>query len=63
MSCAEVVFGADIADTYGAEEVGHIAAQCRDCGEYHISAEATYVEVARFQQVCQLPQVRSDEWW
>lgn len=40
-----VVFGAEIADTYGAEEVGHIAAQCRDCGEYHVSAEATLVEV------------------
>ena len=33
-------FGADIADTYGAEEAGHIAAQCRACGEYHVSAEA-----------------------
>jgi phenylacetate-CoA ligase len=38
-------FGAEIADTYGAEEVGHIAAQCRDCGEYHVSAEATHVEL------------------
>jgi phenylacetate-CoA ligase len=42
-----VAFGAEIADTYGAQEVGHIAAQCRDCGEYHISAEATIVEVLR----------------
>jgi len=39
------VFSAEIADTYGAEEVGHIAAQCRECGEYHVSAEATRVEV------------------
>jgi phenylacetate-CoA ligase len=41
------VFGAEIADTYGAQEVDHIAAQCRACGEYHISAEATLVEVLR----------------
>jgi phenylacetate-CoA ligase len=39
------VFGAEIADTYGAQEVGHIAAQCRDCGEYHISAETCLVEI------------------
>jgi phenylacetate-CoA ligase len=40
-------FGAEIADTYGAQEVDHIAAQCRACGEYHISAEAAVVEVLR----------------
>jgi phenylacetate-CoA ligase len=40
-------FGAQIADTYGAQEAGHIAAQCRECGEYHISAEAAVVEVLR----------------
>jgi phenylacetate-CoA ligase len=40
-------FGAESADTYGAQEVGHIAAQCPDCGEYHISAEASVVEVLR----------------
>ena len=40
-------FGAEIADTYGAQEVDHIAAQCRECGEYHISAETTRVEVLR----------------
>ena len=38
-------FGADIADTYGAEEVGHLAAQCPECGEYHVSAEAARVEI------------------
>ena len=38
-------FDAEIADTYGAQEADHIAAQCRDCGEYHVSAEATIVEV------------------
>ncbi len=41
------VFDAEIADTYGAQEVGHIAAQCPDCSEYHISAEASLVEVLR----------------
>jgi phenylacetate-CoA ligase len=40
-------FGAEIADTYGTEEVGHIAAQCAQCGNYHISAEAVVVEVLR----------------
>ena len=41
------VFGSEIADTYGAQEVGHIAAQCGDCGEYHISAERCLVEILR----------------
>lgn len=41
------VFGAEIADTYGAEDAGHLAAQCHDCGEYHVSAETTVVEVLR----------------
>jgi phenylacetate-CoA ligase len=40
-------FGAEIADTYGTSEAGHIAAQCRDCGEYHVSMEAVVVEVLR----------------
>jgi phenylacetate-CoA ligase len=40
-------FGSEIADTYGAQEVDHMAAQCRDCGEYHISAEAVLLEVLR----------------
>jgi len=40
-------FKAEIADTYGTQEVDHIAAQCRNCGEYHISAETTHVEVLR----------------
>ena len=39
--------GSEIADTYGAQEVGHIAAQCSDCGEYHISAERCLVEILR----------------
>ncbi len=41
------VFRAEIVDAYGAQEVGHLAAQCRDCGEYHVSAEASFVEVLR----------------
>jgi phenylacetate-CoA ligase len=41
------VFGAEIADTYGSTEADHIAAQCRDCGEYHVSAETSVVEVLR----------------
>jgi phenylacetate-coenzyme A ligase PaaK-like adenylate-forming protein len=45
-SC-RTAFGAEIADTYGTSEVGHIAAQCRECGEYHISMEAVVVEVLR----------------
>jgi phenylacetate-CoA ligase len=41
------VFGAEIADTYGAQETGHIAAQCPDCGEYHASADTSVVEILR----------------
>jgi phenylacetate-CoA ligase len=40
-------FGAEIADTYGAEEAGHFASQCPECGEYHVSAEAMRVEILR----------------
>ena len=43
----KAAFGAEIADTYGTQETDHIAAQCRECGEYHISAEACLVEVLR----------------
>jgi phenylacetate-CoA ligase len=41
------VFHAEIVDGYGAQEVGHLAAQCRDCGEYHVSAEGSLVEILR----------------
>jgi phenylacetate-coenzyme A ligase PaaK-like adenylate-forming protein len=41
------VFGTEIADTYGAQEAGHIAAQCPDCGEYHVSDDAAVVEILR----------------
>jgi phenylacetate-CoA ligase len=40
-------FGAEIADTYGAQETGHIAAQCPICGEYHCSSDAVVVEILR----------------
>jgi len=40
-------FGAEIADTYGTQEAGHIAAQCQAYGNYHISAETMVVEVLR----------------
>jgi phenylacetate-CoA ligase len=41
------VFASEIADTYGSQEVGHIAAQCPDCGDYHISGEACFLEILR----------------
>jgi phenylacetate-coenzyme A ligase PaaK-like adenylate-forming protein len=41
------VFGAEIADTYGAQETGHIASQCPSCGEYHCSSDAMVVEILR----------------
>jgi hypothetical protein len=40
-------FGAEIAETYGSEEAGHLAAQCPDCGELHVSAESVIVEILR----------------
>src|SRR5207248_47763 len=40
-------FGADIADTYGAQEAGHLAAQCPHSGDYHASADATIIEILR----------------
>jgi phenylacetate-CoA ligase len=46
-SLCRKALGAEIADTYGADEVGHFASQCPQCNEYHISAEATRVEVLR----------------
>ena len=46
-SICRKILGAEIADTYGADEVGHFASQCPHCDEYHISAEATRVEVLR----------------
>jgi phenylacetate-CoA ligase len=40
-------FGCEIADSYGAGEIGQLAAQCRECGVYHISSEAVLIEVLR----------------
>jgi phenylacetate-CoA ligase len=41
------IFKSEIADTYGSQELGHLAAQCCDCGEYHISSEMCLIEVLR----------------
>lgn len=41
------IFVTEIADTYGAMEAGHFAAQCRQCREYHLSAEVNQVEILR----------------
>src|SRR5262249_3124394 len=40
-----VAFSAEIGDTYGTQEVGHIAGQCAPCGNYQASAEGVVVEV------------------
>jgi phenylacetate-CoA ligase len=40
-------FGAEIVDSYGSQEVGHVATQCPDCGEYHLAAEASLIEILR----------------
>lgn len=42
--CAEVL-GARIHDTYSSQEVGYIAIQCPDTGNYHIQAENVLVEI------------------
>ena len=38
-------FGAEIADSYGSQEVGHVATQCPDCGHYHLAAEISRIEI------------------
>jgi phenylacetate-CoA ligase len=38
-------FGLEIEDVYSAQEVGTIAIQCPDCGQYHVMAESVIVEV------------------
>lgn len=38
-------FGARIFDRYGAQEIGHLAAECPSCGQYHISAESVLMEI------------------
>ena len=46
-SKAQRAFGARVFDRYGVQELGHIAAECPDCGQYHVSAESMLVEVLR----------------
>jgi phenylacetate-CoA ligase len=46
-SKARRAFGARVFDRYGVQELGHIAAECPDCGQYHVSAESMLVEVLR----------------
>jgi phenylacetate-CoA ligase len=40
-------FGAEIYDTYGSEECGHLAAECSDCHLMHVGGEACLVEVVK----------------
>lgn len=40
-------FGCAVADFYGAEEVGGIAAQCPSCGEYHAADENLMLEILK----------------
>jgi phenylacetate-CoA ligase len=42
---AQKAFGARIFDRYGAQEIGHLAAECPSCGQYHISAESVLMEI------------------
>jgi phenylacetate-CoA ligase len=43
----DAAFGVPIVDSYGAAEIGQLAAECPDCGEYHVSAEAVHLEIVR----------------
>ena len=40
-------FGARIYDRYNVHELGHLAAECPSCGQYHLSAESALVEILR----------------
>jgi phenylacetate-CoA ligase len=42
--CRQVV-GVEIASVYSSQELGYIALQCPDCGQYHVQTEAVFVEV------------------
>ncbi len=42
---ARSFFGLEVEDTYSSTEAGSIAMQCRECGGYHVMAEAMTVEV------------------
>lgn len=43
-SCRDVL-GVDIEDVYSSQELGYIALQCPDSGQYHVMAESVLVEV------------------
>jgi len=43
-SCHEV-FGVGVADIYSTQEVGYVALQCPDGGDYHVQSESVLVEV------------------
>jgi phenylacetate-CoA ligase len=48
--CREICrqsFGAEIYDTYGLRECGHLATECPDCRLMHIDAEARLIEVVK----------------
>jgi phenylacetate-CoA ligase len=38
-------WGVDVLDSYSANEVGHIAAQCSSCRAYHVHAEHLIIEI------------------
>ncbi len=40
-------WGVEIADSYSAEELGYIALQCPEGGQYHVQAESLMVEVLK----------------
>lgn len=40
-------WGVEIADSYSAEELGYIALQCPESGQYHVQAESLMVEVLK----------------
>jgi phenylacetate-CoA ligase len=40
-------FRAEIVDSYGSQEVGHVATQCPECGEYHLAIETSRIEILR----------------
>lgn len=48
-------FGCAVADFYGAEETGSIAAECPRCGQYHAADENVLLEVVRDDGTPALP--------
>jgi phenylacetate-CoA ligase len=40
-------FGARVFDRYSAQEIGYLAAECPDCGQYHLAAESALLEILR----------------